>query len=152
METTTHVITCRRPLPDGSRLAPGRAARRWVAPLLIALAAAGCGGGGTEEPIAAADVTLSTEEAAFRRATVAWETPTTNVDGSALTDLAGYRIYYGQRSGDYDHTMEVTDPTQTSVRLSNLARGTWYVSARSYRANGLESSLAAEFAFDNTTK
>lgn len=29
------------------------------------------------------------------QATLAWNAPTTNVDGTALTDLAGYTVYYG---------------------------------------------------------
>ncbi|HEY5644822.1 MAG TPA: hypothetical protein VIS76_02675, partial [Pseudomonadales bacterium] len=32
---------------------------------------------------------------------VAWIAPEENVDGSALTDLAGYRIYYGSASRTY---------------------------------------------------
>ena len=30
-----------------------------------------------------------------------WDPPTTNTDGTTLADLAGYKIYYGQSSGNY---------------------------------------------------
>ena len=31
----------------------------------------------------------------FSATTLNWTAPTTNTDGTALTDLAGYKIYYG---------------------------------------------------------
>ena len=35
------------------------------------------------------------------KTTLMWETPTTNVDGSPLTDLAGFKVYWGTVSGTY---------------------------------------------------
>ena len=35
-------------------------------------------------------------------ATLTWEAPTTNADGSPLTDLAGYKVYQGTSSGTYE--------------------------------------------------
>ncbi len=34
---------------------------------------------------------------------LSWAAPTQNEDGSPLTDLAGYRIRYGERSGSYSN-------------------------------------------------
>lgn len=36
-----------------------------------------------------------------------WDPPTENVDGSPLTDLAGYRLYYVTTDGEYDDWMPV---------------------------------------------
>ena len=33
-----------------------------------------------------------------RQATLSWETPKKNTNGTALTDLVGYRIYWGSSS------------------------------------------------------
>ena len=41
-------------------------------------------------------------------ATLAWDPPTTNADGSPLTDLAGYKIYYVTTSGNYTNSITVT--------------------------------------------
>jgi len=41
------------------------------------------------------------ENAYPAQATVSWIPPTTNTDGTALTDLAGYKVYYGTVSWSY---------------------------------------------------
>lgn len=41
---------------------------------------------------------------------LSWEAPTTNEDGTELLDLAGYKIYYGVRSGSYDQVIDVGIP------------------------------------------
>ncbi|MDH3642435.1 MAG: hypothetical protein OES38_10090, partial [Gammaproteobacteria bacterium] len=43
-----------------------------------------------------------------------WVAPTENVDGSPLTDLAGYKIYYGDSSRSYLTPTVVNDATATS--------------------------------------
>jgi len=44
-------------------------------------------------------------------ATLTWDPPTTNTDGTTLTDLAGYKLYYGTGSGAY--TVNVSIPCGT---------------------------------------
>ena len=46
---------------------------------------------------------------------MAWDTPTTNTDGSPLTDLGGYKLYYGAASGIYDHSIDVHILTKSSI-------------------------------------
>ena len=41
-------------------------------------------------------------------ATLTWDPPTTNTDSTQLTDLAGYKLYYGTASGNY--TINVNIP------------------------------------------
>jgi hypothetical protein len=36
-----------------------------------------------------------------------WTAPTTHADDIPLTDLAGYRVYYGQRSGNLTQNVDV---------------------------------------------
>jgi len=74
---------------------------------------------------------------------LSWVAPTENVDGTALTDLAGYRIYYGSTSRSYSDMVQVGDPTATSHTL-NLASGDYYVAMTALDAEGNESSYSNE--------
>ena len=50
-----------------------------------------------------------------------WEAPSTNDDGTPLTDLAGYKIYYGTASGNYTQTIDVGNVT--TYTITNLTDG-----------------------------
>lgn len=72
-------------------------------------------------------------------ATLTWTAPTQNEDGSALTNLAGYRISYGTSATALTQTVQVANPGLTTYVIDNLAQGTWYFAMRSYTSAGLES-------------
>ena len=55
--------------------------------------------------------------------TLAWDVPTTNTDGTLLTDLAGYKVYYGTSSGSYNQSIDVGNVTTYTL---NLTDGTTY--------------------------
>jgi hypothetical protein len=69
---------------------------------------------------------LSVLQTGSGTATVSWSPPTTNTDGSALTDLAGYRIEYGREQGSLDQSVAIDNPGTTTYTVNNLASGTWY--------------------------
>lgn len=71
-----------------------------------------------------------------------WDAPATNVDGTLLTDLAGYKIYYGNSSGAY--TAAVAVGAATNYILSDLAPGTYYMVVTAYNADGNESDFSNE--------
>jgi hypothetical protein len=74
-------------------------------------------------------------------ATLAWNAPTTNVDGSPLTDLAGYKIYYGVSPGVYSTSIDVG--SNTSHQVGNLTVGTtYYFTVTAYNTTGNESDFA----------
>jgi hypothetical protein len=75
-------------------------------------------------------------------ATLRWTAPTTNVDGSPITDLAGYRIVYGQSSGALSQSLTVASPAITSASVENLSTGTWYFAVKAYTSGGVESDLS----------
>ncbi len=75
-------------------------------------------------------------------ATLSWDAPTTNTDGTPLTNLAGYKIYYGTSSGNYTRIIDVGNVT-TSV-INNLAPGTYYFTTTAYDASGIESDYSNE--------
>ncbi len=55
---------------------------------------------------------------------LAWDAPTTNADGSPLTDLAGYKIYVGNSSVTYSQVVSVG--RVTAYALNNLSAGQTY--------------------------
>ena len=58
--------------------------------------------------------------------TVSWTIPTTNEDGSPLTDLAGFKVYYGNRQGVYPESTTVLNPGVSSLVVDNLSFDTTY--------------------------
>ncbi len=77
-----------------------------------------------------------------RSAILSWNAPTTNTDGTALTDLAGYKIYYGTASGNYTTTINVGNVT--TYTINNLAPGTYYFAATAVNSAGNESGYSNE--------
>ncbi|MDX1481814.1 MAG: putative Ig domain-containing protein, partial [Woeseiaceae bacterium] len=74
--------------------------------------------------------------------TLNWAPPTQNTDGTPLTDLAGYRILWGQ-NGSYDNAVTIDNPGVTTYVVENLASGSWEFSATAYNAAGVESEFAS---------
>jgi len=74
---------------------------------------------------------------------LSWVAPEENVDGSALTDLAGYRIYYGTMSRSYSDMVELGAPAATSHTLT-LASGDYYVAMTALDGDGNESGYSNE--------
>lgn len=74
------------------------------------------------------------------RATLSWEAPSTRTDGSPLTNLAGFRLYYGTSSGNLNSMIQVSDPGARSWVIENLTVGTWYFAASAYDQSGMESA------------
>lgn len=72
-------------------------------------------------------------------ATVNWTRPTTNTDGSALTNLSGYRILFGLNANDLTQSMSVNNPSATSATIPALGAGTWYFAVRAVNSSGSES-------------
>lgn len=75
-------------------------------------------------------------------ATVSWTPPTENTDGSALTNLAGYRIVYGRSSSTLTRTITINNPGLTSYVIDNLDSGTWYFAVKAFTTSGIESALS----------
>lgn len=73
-------------------------------------------------------------------ASLSWQIPTTNTDGSRLTNLAGFRIVYGTSASNLSQTITVSSPTSTAYTVDSLAPATWYFAVRAYNATGAESA------------
>ena len=72
-------------------------------------------------------------------ATLAWQPPSQNTNGSMLTNLAGYHIYYGTAPNNLAQTVNVPNPGVTRYVLSGLTAATWYFQMTAYDKNGMES-------------
>jgi hypothetical protein len=73
-------------------------------------------------------------------ATLDWLPPTENSDGSALTNLAGYTVYYGTSPDNLAQSVKVSNPGLTAYAVTGLSSGTWYFAVTAYSADGVESS------------
>ena len=71
-----------------------------------------------------------------------WNTPL-QADGTPLTDLASYRLYFGSRSGHYETMVPVGMATEYTV--TNLSAGqTYYFAIKASTTAGIESAFSNE--------
>jgi hypothetical protein len=78
--------------------------------------------------------------------TASWNAPTTNEDGSSLTDLAGYKLYYGLASGNY--TASIVVGNVTTYQINNLVDDlTYYFAVTALDKSGNESIYSEEQSF-----
>jgi hypothetical protein len=75
-------------------------------------------------------------------ATLVWQRPLQNTDGTPLTDLAGFVIKYGTDPASLSQTVTLRDANATRFTLDKLGPGTWYFTVASLTAAGLESDLS----------
>ncbi len=78
------------------------------------------------------------------QASLSWAAPVTNSDGTALTDLVGYKVYYGTASGNY--TQDVGVENVTNYTVSNLTGGTYYFAITAYDISGNQSAYSNELS------
>ena len=73
-------------------------------------------------------------------ATLSWTAPTQNTDGSALTNLAGYRILYGTSPTALSQMVQIANAGLTTAVIENLSPATYYFAVKAYTSTGAESS------------
>jgi hypothetical protein len=90
---------------------------------------------------ALAPFTITVVQSASGSASLSWTAPTTNSDGSSLSNLAGYRIHYGTTTA-MTQVVQVASPGITTYTLGNISLGTWYFAVSAYASTGAESPLS----------
>ena len=75
-------------------------------------------------------------------AALSWTAPAQNTDGSALTDLAGYRVYHGTSASALNDVVQVSGASVTSYNYTQLASGTHYFAVAAYTSGGVESAMS----------
>jgi hypothetical protein len=83
--------------------------------------------------------TITVNATANGSVTLNWTPPTANSNGSTLTDLRGYRIYFGTSPGSLTQMVEVGTGL-TSYVVTNLSPATYYFSMTAYNSLNEESS------------
>ena len=134
------------------RTAAGRIAGAAAAALIVIATLTGCSSGsghnaGADSPGSATNPPAgsttpppsSTPPATTSSVTLSWSKPTQNVDGTALTDLAGYKIYYGQEPASLKSIVEVRGASITSAIVEKLEPGRWHFALSAYTSDGVES-------------
>jgi len=76
-------------------------------------------------------------------ATLKWTPPTTNTDGTPITNLAGYVVSYGMSASSLSQTVSISSPTTTSYTVQNLGQGTWYFAVSATETDGTVSALSS---------
>jgi hypothetical protein len=85
---------------------------------------------------------LTVQAVATGSATLSWTPPTTNTDGSPLTNLAGYKVYWGTSQGNYSNSATLNNAGLTTYVIENLTPGTWFFVATAFNTAGIESTFS----------
>jgi hypothetical protein len=92
-------------------------------------------------------ITVTQPPATTGSATVIWSAPTQNTDGTGLTNLSGYQIYYGTSAGNLTQSVKITNPGVLTYLLTGLASGTWYFAVQADTSAGGTSALSNPASF-----
>lgn len=76
-------------------------------------------------------------------ATLSWVAPTTNTDGTPVTPLSGFRIYYGATPTTLSVVVDVPGAVVAEYEIANLSAGTWYFAITALAVDGTESALSS---------
>jgi hypothetical protein len=87
--------------------------------------------------------TITVQPPTLGSVTVSWQAPSQRADGTPLTNLAGFRIYYGNARGTYPNKITIANPGLSTYAVENLPSGTYYFVATAYDAGGGESAYSA---------
>jgi hypothetical protein len=76
-------------------------------------------------------------------ALLSWLPPTQNVDGTLISNLDGFVIYWGTTPGSYPYSITVPNPGSTTYLVENLLPGTtYYFVTTAFNSLGLESDFS----------
>jgi hypothetical protein len=71
-----------------------------------------------------------------------WNAPTENTDGTSVTPLAGYTVYYGTTEGALTQSVVVSGASTLTYTISGLTAGTWYFAVAADAADGTQSAMS----------
>jgi hypothetical protein len=69
-----------------------------------------------------------------------WIPPVTTTDGATLTNLAGYRIYYGTDVTKLVQRIDIANPGVATYVIEGLPPATYYFAVTAVNAHGAESA------------
>lgn len=118
---------------------PNRIRKRIAVLIGIVILIAGCGGGGGGTSATVPANSSAPGTIFFGSATLSWLPPTANTDGSPLTDLAGYVIYWGKSPYSLKNSVRIHNAGLSVYLIEPLEPATWFFSTAAFNADGLES-------------
>ena len=86
--------------------------------------------------------TITVQAVSLGSVTLTWTAPTENEDGTTLTDLDGYWIYWGTTPGVYPNSEKIDNESLTTYVIDNLAPGTYEFVATSFKTSGVQSQYS----------
>ena len=98
--------------------------------------------GGASATLGSFTVTVAAAPAQTGTALLNWVPPTQNTDGSAITNLAGYYIYYGSSPTTMTNRIQISNAGLSAYTVTGLASGTTYFAISAYESGGAESALS----------
>lgn len=117
---------------------------RWVIALMSIGLSVGILTGCNQSAPSSAVSTAATAPSSQTSVTISWLAPDTNANGSALTDLAGYRIFYGTNAAALRTQIDVPSIGLTDYVIDGLdPNTTYYFAMRTYNSAGVESPSSA---------
>jgi hypothetical protein len=123
--------------------ARGAIARQWrglfACGALLSLAACGGGGssgGGESANSQTSDATPPTAGSV----TISWTAPTSNTNGTPISSLSGYHIFYGTSASALTQSIEVSGAATLSYEISDLTAGRWYFAVAADASDGTQSA------------
>ncbi len=116
-----------------------RSASRLALGLALLCAIAACNSAASSS---AGNGTGTTTPPTIATATVTWVAPSRNADGSVLTNLAGFHVYYGPDANVLSTLKDVPQSSASSAQIANLKSGTYYFAVSAYTSDGTESELS----------
>jgi hypothetical protein len=103
-----------------------------------------CGGGGVDNLSGVVPSEVVPGEVVPSRVTIVWTAPVARADESplSLSEIGGYRVYYGTSEGDYPNRIDVNDGSAVEVTLNDLPLGSYYFVVTTYDVAGRESEFS----------
>src|ERR1700747_3214833 len=90
----------------------------------------------------ALSVTACAKQPLSGTATLSWNPVKTDSSGKTLTNVAGYKIYYGTSANAMHIVVVLKNPSQTTYVVKDLHPGTWYFAVSAYTTSGTEGSFS----------
>jgi hypothetical protein len=85
---------------------------------------------------------VSVTQATTGSAALSWAAPTTDTNGSPVTTLTGYTIFYGTSQSALTHSVTVSGASTTSHTVTGLTTGTWYFAVAADATDGTQSAMS----------
>ena len=86
--------------------------------------------------------TITVNQISNGSAMLDWTSVTQDTNGTVLTNLAGYKVYYGTSPSAMNTIVVLSNPSLTTYLVTNLSPGTWYFCVTAYASGGSESALS----------